>query len=118
MKPGLIDEALPGVAAVVTERNVSAARNAAQRIALRIAEAIHHGTVRIADRGADPDVPIFVFELDVISVSIPEDAGFAFFFFQVKEAAGQLLSFSELGVDHCGRGYYRIYYVADKRVRR
>lgn len=49
----------------------------------------------------------------MIAVSIPEDAGFAFLFFEVKEAAGQLLSFAELGVDHDGRRYYRNHYGAN-----
>src|SRR5579862_4578104 len=108
MKPGLIDETLPGVAAVVAERYGSAARNALQSIALGIAKAIHDGIVGIADRGAHPDVAVLILELDVIAVSVTEDAGFAFLFFQVEEAARQLFSLVELCVDHDEAGCYRL----------
>ena len=77
-------------AAVVAQRDRSAARNAAQRIALWVTKAIHDGIIGIADGGAHPDVPIFVLELDVIAVAVPEDAGLALFF-QMEEAARQLL---------------------------
>jgi len=109
----LVDEALPGVAAVVAQRDGSAARNAREGVASGIAEAIHDGIVRIADRGAQPDVPVLVLELDVIAVPISENARLALLFFQVEESARQLFFLAQSGVDHDGRGYYRIHYVVN-----
>ena len=65
-----------------------------------------------------PDVAVLVLELDVLAVSVTEDAGFAFLFFQVEEAARQLLSLARLGVDHDGRGYYRIHYGTNSALQR
>jgi len=118
MKPGLIDETFPCIPAIIAQRNGAAARNALQRIAFGIAESIHDGIVRIADRRAQPDIAVFVLELDVIAVSVTKNTSLALFFFQVEKAARELLPFAKLGVDHDGRGYCRIQYETNGLGRR
>jgi hypothetical protein len=54
----------------------------------------------------------------MIAVSVTKNTSFALLFFEMEEAAGELLPFAELGVDHDGRGYCRIHYGTNGLVRR
>jgi hypothetical protein len=111
-----IDKALPGIAAFVAQNDGPTARNAAQSIALEIAEAVDDGVVRVTLRGTAPDVPVFVLELDIVTVPVAEDAGFGSLVFQMEEAARYLPFLPLVCVDHYGCRYSWLHY-ADTGLR-
>ena len=62
--------------------------------------------------GASPDISVFVLELDVIAVPVAEDASLGSLVFQVEETSGYLTSLPQIAIDHHGRGYRWVHYVA------
>src|SRR6266849_541663 len=101
-----VDEALPCTALLVAQRHHRVFGNAAERAALVIAEAVDHGIIGIAHGRSTPDVSVFIFELDVIAVTIAEHARLGLFFFQVKKTAGQVEVLALLAINHRYYFYY------------
>jgi len=66
----------------------------------------------IALGGAAPDISVFVFELDVIAVPVAKDASLSSLVFQVEETSRYLTPLPLIRIDHHGRAYRWVHYVA------
>ena len=86
----LVDEALPGMPFFVAQRHHHLSTTPCKRAAVTVAEAVDDGIVLVADGDSEPDVAVFVLQLDMIAVTVAGHSRLGSFFFQVKVPTGDV----------------------------
>src|SRR5579859_2281104 len=94
---GLVDGAPPGIAFFIAQRDHQPARNPDEHLSGAIPETVHSRIVVDGLRRTQPDVAVFILQLNEITVTVTRNARLGLLFLEAKVAAGFSSAFLFVG---------------------